>query len=391
MTKSLKEQAKNLPEKPGVYLFKTKETVLYVGKAGNLKSRAMSYFYNDDRKIKQLLNQSSKIDHLVTDSVLEALILEANLIKKYWPFYNVKGKDDKSFAYIAIPKLNYQVYPAPFIIRGQFLKKYPSRNFSVFGPYKTYTVAKNALGMLRKFFPYCDKPNLGRPCFHSQIGLCPGICTNKVSKQEYQDNIKNLRLFLQGEEKRLYKKLKKENPKKIESLKQVQDTALLNRDSIGENLATEFMRIEGYDISHFAGKGSYGSMVVFENNQPDKQEYRLFKIKKAKEKDDVGALKEVLSRRIEHNEWQYPDIILIDGGRGQVNAVHKVIKDRSLSIPIVGIAKGKDKKDNLIFKDLDKDLKKIIKGNKRVFQQVRDEAHRFAKKFSKRKIEEINK
>jgi excinuclease ABC subunit C len=149
------------------------------------------------------------------------------------------------------------------------------------------------------------------------------------------------------------------------------------------------MRIEGYDISHFAGKGSYGSMVVFENNQPDKQEYRLFKIKKAKEKDDVGALKEVLSRRIEHNEWQYPDIILIDGGRGQVNAVHRVIKDKSLGIPVVGIAKGEGKKDQLIFKDISKDLRKIIKGNKRVFQQVRDEAHRFAKKFSKRKIEKI--
>ncbi len=387
--KTLKEQAKNLPEKPGVYLFKSKEDILYIGKAGNLRSRVMSYFYNDNSKVQQLLNQSSKIDHIVSDSVLEALMLETNLIKKHWPFFNVKGKDNKSFAYIAIPKLNYQDYPAPFIIRGQFIKKYPSRNFSIFGPYRTYSIARDALEMLRKIFPYCNKPDLGRPCFHSQIGLCPGACTDSVSKQEYQRNIKNLRLFLRGEKKRLYKRLKKGNPEKIESLKQVRDSALISRESIGEHLATEFMRIEGYDISHFAGKGTYGSMVVFENNKPSKQDYRLFKIKKAKQKDDVGALKEVLARRVKHNEWPFPDIILIDGGRGQVNQAFQIVKQNSLGIPVVGLAKGRDNKDKLIFKNLDKDLKKIIKGNKRVFQKVRDEAHRFAKKFSKRKIDKI--
>lgn len=385
----LKAQAKKLPKKPGIYLFKQKREVLYIGKAGNLRNRAMSYFYNQNPKVKKLLKQAKTIDHQTTDNVLEALILEANLIKKHWPKYNVKSKDNKSFAYIAIPKLNYQDYPAPLIIRGQFLKKYPSRNFSVFGPYQTYTIAQQALKILRKIFPYCNKPNLGRPCFHSQINLCPGVCAGQGSKEKYQENIKNLRLFLRGQKKSLYKKLAKNNPDKIDSLKQIQDSALINRNNIGEDLAKQFMRIEGYDISHFAGKGSYGSMVVFENSKPNKQQYRLFKIKSARKKDDVGALKEVLERRLKHREWSYPDIILIDGGRGQVNATHKLIDDNSLGIPVIGIAKGQDKKDQLIFKELDKDLRKIIRGNKTIFQQVRDEAHRFAKKLSKRKIEKI--
>lgn len=386
---SLKDKAKNLPNKPGVYFFKTNQDILYIGKAASLKKRVRSYFNSDSRKTQQLLNEAKDIEHQVTDSVLGALVLEANLIKKHWPKYNVKGKDNKSFAYIVIPKFSIKDIPAPFVTRGQYLKKYPGKNFHVFGPYRNYHTARQALKLLRKVFPYCTKPDSDRPCFHSQIGLCPGICSGKITRKEYKKIINNLVLFLKGKKKRVRKKLKKEHPKKIEVLNHLQDSVLIEREKIGENLAESIRRIEGYDISHFSGKGAYGSMVVFEEGGAKKEDYRVFKIKKAKEKDDVGAIKEVLTRRLKHREWDYPDLFLIDGGRGQVNGAYGIIEQNHLGTPVVGIAKGRNNKDKLVFKETKNEIKELIKGSKTILQKVRDEAHRFSKKFSKKKIEKI--
>lgn len=271
MNKSLKSQAKKLPDRPGVYLFKNTTSILYIGKAANLKSRLASYFFSQNQKIQRLLNQSTTIKIIKTETVLEALILESNLIKRHRPFFNVVGKDSKSFAYILIPRFSFQNYPSPFIVRGQYLKKYPAKNFHLFGPYQTYFIARQVLAILRKIFPFCDQPNSGRPCFHFQINLCPGACVNRISKQKYRKNIENLIFILKGNKKRLVEKLKKDQPDKIEALNHIQDSYLINRESIDEHLAQEFSRIEGYDISHFAGKSSYGAMVVFENNRPQKR------------------------------------------------------------------------------------------------------------------------
>jgi excinuclease ABC subunit C len=383
----LKQQLKKLPNSPGVYFFKKGKKILYIGKAGSLKNRVRSYFTAKDSKTKELVNTATKIDFIKTDSVLEALIYEANLIQKYWPDFNILGKDNRSFTYIAISKTD--KFPAPIIIRGKYLKKYPSNNFHIFGPYTSFRIVKTALNFLRKIFPYCQHPNLGRPCFHFQIGLCPGPCANKINQKDYKKITKNLILFLSGKKIQVIKNLKKSEPEKIEILKHIQDSSLISREKVGEDLSSKQFRIEGYDISHFAGKGSYGSMVVFENNQPKTDDYRLFKIKTAIKKDDVGALKEVLIRRLNHKEWNFPDIFLIDGGIGQVNAVFQILNQKHIHEPIVGLAKGKSKIDKMILKNVDKDSETLIKSLKNTFQQVRNEAHRFAIKFSRKKIQKV--
>jgi len=372
-------QVKKLPMKPGVYLFLDKSgKPLYVGRATFLKRRVLSYFQRSrDTRLAEMLNLAVKIKHYKTDNLLEAIILEANLIKKYWPKYNVKEKDDRSFIYIVIPKTD---YPRPFIVRKRELQKFVP-NAAVFGPYQSLSLIKNALRIIRKIFPYSIcRINSGKPCFDYQIGLCPGACAGKISKENYQKNIENLILFLRGEKKKLLKKLKSENPLAILGLKHIQDVALISRDDVPVG---QFSRIEGYDISHLTGKETVGSMVVFTGNVIDKTQYRLFKIKKAPANDDLRALEEVITRRFSHPEWPRPDLILIDGGKPQIDYISKVLKKRNIDIPLVGISKfGGDK---LVFAPkIKSSLKELIQTIKGILLKVREEAHRFALKTSRR-------
>jgi len=372
-------QVKKLPMKPGVYLFLDKSgKPLYVGRATFLKRRVLSYFQRlRDTRLAEMLNLAVKIKHYKTDNLLEAIILEANLIKKYWPKYNVKEKDDRSFIYIVIPKTD---YPRPFIVRKRELQKFVP-NAAVFGPYQSLSLIKNALRIIRKIFPYSIcRINSGKPCFDYQIGLCPGACAGKISKENYQKNIENLILFLRGEKKKLLKKLKSENPLAILGLKHIQDVALISRDDVPVG---QFSRIEGYDISHLTGKETVGSMVVFTGNVIDKTQYRLFKIKKAPANDDLRALEEVITRRFSHPEWPRPDLILIDGGKPQIDYISKVLKKRNIDIPLVGISKfGGDK---LVFAPkIKSSLKELIQTIKGILLKVREEAHRFALKTSRR-------
>lgn len=383
INKGIFQNLKKVPKTPGIYFFKKGKQILYVGKASSLRDRIRSYFSSSASKIKQLISESNKISFVKTDSVLEALFKEANLIKKYQPIFNVREKDNRSFVYLVIPKFKIKDFPYPIVIRKRELLKYPSSDFYIFGPFRSWSILKKALYLLRKIFPYCEKPNSGKPCFYYQIGLCSGACLGKVSKDQYQRMIKNLILFLEGKKKKLLKSLKKDFPEKIEILKNIQDSILISKDEIEEDFPLSNLKIEGYDISHFSGKGIYGSMVVFENNLPRKEKYRIFKVKTAKEKDDLSCLKEVVKRRLRHTEWSYPDLILIDGGINQVNVVYEIVKDKK--IPVVGIAKGKNRRENkLIFKGVSKNLKKIISLSKPILIKVRDEAHRFAIKFSRK-------
>ncbi len=378
---NLKEKIKNFPKGPGVYLFLDKKNkVLYVGRATSLKRRIADYFrFNLDSKIKELISLTKKIKFIKTDNLLEAVILEANLIKKYWPKYNIKERDNRSFLYIVINKSD---YPKPIIVRQQELKKFKSDAF-IFGPYFSLSLIKNALRLIRRIFPYSlCKPNQGKPCFDYQIGLCPGICIGKIKKEEYQNNIKNLILFLSGQKKKLFKKLAKENPDLLKGLKHIQDVALITKDELID--LAKLTRIEAYDISHLAGKEPYGSMVVFVNNKPDKSQYRIFKIKEAPKNDDLKALEEVIRRRFKHHEWQFPDLILIDGGRPQVNYLDKVLKSLKIGIPLVGLSKLAN--DKLIFpKKTKKNIKELTKLIYPHLLAIRDEAHRFALKFSRKK------
>lgn len=380
-----KTALKKIPDSPGIYLFKDKtDKVIYIGRASSLKKRLASYFVDKKvgyhRPIEDLIKDVKDLDYKKTHSLLEAVILEANLIKEYWPKYNVRERDNRSFVYLVIP---YGDFPKPLICRGREIEKFmPQAN--IFGPYQSYRILKNILTLIRRIFPYstCD-PNSNKPCFYYSIGLCPGICFSKISAVDYQKNIDNLILFFKGEKKRLFQKLKKENPDKITMFNQIQDVIFLERLKT-EKMENFVKRVEGYDISHLSGYTPYGAMVVFIDGKPDISKYRHFKIKKAKANDDLSALEEVLERRLKHKEWLYPQLIVVDGGRNQINRVKLVLKRNRVVIPVVGISKSGQhsassaKGDKLILTGLKKSLKDLILASRLVIQQVRNEAHRFA-------------
>lgn len=377
----LKTRLKNIPKRPGIYFWLDKKgRILYVGRATSLKNRLSQYFLkNIDLRIAEMVAQATDLKYEETDTLLEAIILEAKNIKKYWPKYNIVDRDDRSFIYVVIPKAD---FAKPLIVRGTDLKKFPETRAKVFGPYQSFHLIQSALRLIRRIFPYgtCapagSTSNLnGKACFDYQIGLCPGACVGAISKKDYQQNINNIILLLSGEKKRLIAKLKQENPDKIKALKHIQDVALLTReDDLGEH---KINRLEGYDISHHAGKESYGSMVVFENGEANKNEYRLFKIKEAPAGDDERALSEMLLRRFKHGEWTMPDLIMIDGGTPQISFLSRVFKANNISVPLVGISKfGGDK---LVFTpESKKPLRGLAENIKPTLLKLREEAHRFA-------------
>lgn len=372
---------KKLPSKPGVYLFLTKKKeVLYVGRATFLNKRVSSYFQKRlEPRLEEMVNKSFYLQFIPTDNLLEAIIWEANLIKKYWPKYNIRDKDNRSFVYIVIPQKDFS---APFLARAKELEKISPDKAEIFGPYKSLSLVKTALRIIRKIFPYSTcQINSGRPCFDYQIGLCPGACLGIISKEEYQKNIQNIILLLKGEKKELIKKLKKENPDKIFALQHIEDVALIDQEEKG--FQHPFGRIEGYDISHFSGKETVGAMVSFLNGEPDKKFYRLFKIKNAKNQDDLDCLREVLERRFRHPEWPFPNLVLIDGGLPQVRTVKNLFKELKIQIPLAGISKYQN--DKLVFpQGMKKSLKELIATNKSLLLKVRNEAHRFANSYRKK-------
>jgi len=402
---NIKDESKKFPKKPGVYIFSKNGKVLYVGRATRLKDRIVNYFRippaGGDPRIAEMVSLADKLEYHETDTLLEAIILEANLIKKYWPKYNIKDKDHRSFIYIVIPSghgysriekhpssilgagtdIHGYDYPRPFIVRGRELKKIPV-SAKVFGPYQSYYIVRHALKIIRQIFPYSTCRSLsGKPCFDYQIGLCPGACIGAISPKDYKKNIDNLILYLKGEKKRLVKRLQQDNPDQLKSLKHIQDIALISQSEVRPPIVN---RIEGYDISHLSGKEAYGSMVVFINGEADKNEYRIFKIKSAPSSDDLRALREVLSRRLNHPEWPFPNLIMIDGGRPQIQFVEKLFSEKNIQIPFVGISKYSG--DKLVFpKILKSSQRDLIKTVYKTLLQVREEAHRFALRNSRRR------
>ena len=382
---NIKNQLKKLPRKPGVYLFYNKlGQILYVGRATSLKQRVNSYFQKLlDPRLKEMVGLIKKIKIKPTDTLLEAIILEANLIKKYWPKYNIKDRDNRSFIYLVIPKKD---WTCPMIVRERDLERFPVNRADIFGPYQSLMLVKKFLRLIRRVFPYSTcQPLSGKPCFNYQIGLCPGACVGKSTPTDYQKNIKNFILLLRGRKKLLLKKLVKQNPAQALALKHLQDVALLSQEPERASAWQKLnVRIEGYDISHLSGQETVGSMVVFVDGQPDKTQYRLFKIKQAPANDDLRALEEVLTRRFKHTEWRWPDFILIDGGRPQINYVSKVLANIHQNFPLVGISKFAG--DKFVFpKGLKKSQQQIILTSKGIFLRVREEAHRFALGFSRRR------
>ncbi len=378
MKTSITQKIKKAPLAPGVYFFRNKDNrIIYIGRAANLKNRLKNYLAPTDPKTKKMTEEAADVEWKTTKNLLEAIVLEANLIKKYQPFFNIKEKDNRSFVYIIIPQTK---WPYPRIVRGRELSKFQPHNAFVFGPLQSYSLAKNFLHSLRKVFPYSTCAfNSDRPCFHYQIGLCLGKCVNKISETDYNKIIQAMIDFLQGKIRKAKIFLKKNYPEKLKLFDQMEDACLITNE---EFRSSPQLKIEGYDISHFSGKETVGAMVVFQNRDIDPSQYRLFKIKSAPHNDDLLALAEMLERRLNHPEWPYPNLILVDGGREQVKIFEKVLAQRKISIPVVGISKFQN--DKLIFGKMKKSVKDLIELSKNDLLKLRDEAHRFANSYRKK-------
>ena len=365
-----------LPDTPGVYFFQDGKKILYIGKATSLKDRVKSYFARDilltrGPLIEKMLTEANKVDFVETDSVLEALMLEAYEIKKNQPFYNSKEKDDKSYNFVTITK---EDFPKVTVTRGS----------GIYGPFPHGAELKEALKIIRKIFPYRDEKCklTGKPCFNAQIGLCPGPCAGWISKKDYRKTIFHIKLFFEAKKPKLIKSLEKEMKtlaklhkfeeankvkKQIFALDHIQDVALIKNDFKSESN----FRIEAYDIAHISGKDVVGVMTVVEDGELNKSQYRKFKIR-INRNDDTGNLKEMLTRRFNHLEWKFPNLVVVDGGRGQINAAREVLKLKSLEVPVVSVVKDERHKAREILGSVKSRAfdKSILLANA--------EAHRFA-------------
>jgi len=408
---NLAEKIKKLPNQSGVYLFYDKKgDLIYVGKATSLRSRVKSYFLKPKtfRPIEMMMPQVTDIKWKITDSALEALLLEANYIKKFKPKYNIKEKDDKSWNYLAItredfPKLQPIRERELLLLNGKEKKKFKY----IFGPYAEVKFSE-VLKMLHSLFnvsrcspPQKNKP--ARPCFDYQLGNCLGICVNEITKKEYQEKvIQPLVSFLSGKKDDLLKSLNKkmkqaaqaenfEEAKRLRdqifSLQKIKDFSILDKSFLENDdfsISLKIRRLEAYDVSNLGTEAKTGSLVVFNNKGPVKSEYKKFKIKTISGQSDVDCLKEILERRLKHQDWPWPDVILVDGGKPQVNAVKKVIKKNNRFVHIIGIAKGKQRnKNEFVFSEQNRDFLAWVKNNQALLIEARDEAHRFAIQYQR--------
>ena len=400
-----------LPDEPGVYIFKKGSKILYIGKATSLRDRVRSYFSSDlvkgrGERIVAMVAEAKSLAHIKTDSILEALILEATLIKKHQPPYNVDEKDNKSWNYVVITK---EDFPRVLVVRGRELYSLKARSWkleAVFGPFPHGTQLQEAMKIIRRIFPFRDatcvpcaeqqkkqgvalisrrRLDICKPCFNRQIGLCPGVCTGEMNKAEYAERVKHICQFLSGNFKGLKRELAREMKaasaaekfeeaaqlrRQIHALEHVRDVSLIkdeHRVAPGGGV-----RIEAFDVAHTGGSETVAVMTVVQSGEAIRQGYRMFKIRSATN-DDVASLKEALSRRLNHPEWSLPRVFVVDGGRGQMHAAESVLKQAGVEVPIVGVVKNEFHKAERLIGD-----RRAIEAYERDILLANSEAHRFA-------------
>ncbi len=408
----------NLPDEPGIYQFKKGRKILYVGKAASLKDRTRSYFAKDlaasrAPAIVQMVAEATSVSFIQTDSVLEALILEANLIKKEMPEYNVMSKDNKSFNYVVVTR---ERFPRVLVVRGREL--YTTWNNKdikhLYGPFPHGMQLQEAMKMIRRIFPFRDSKctpcedqkkgsakllsnsrewaNMGcKPCFNRQIGLCPGVCTGEMSLAEYKERIKYICTLFSGNFKGLKRELTKDMKaaakaedferaemlrRQCSALEHIKDVSLIKEERIS---AGGGIRIEAYDVAHTSGVETVGVMTVVDNGEKITAAYRKFKINTVGN-DDVGALTEMLTRRLGHDEWPLPRVFVVDGGKGQMRAAQKIFKKVGLEIPLVGVVKNEKHQPERLIGDA-----RAIEAHERDILLANNEAHRFAISWHRRR------
>lgn len=395
----LKDKIERLPRSSGVYLMKDKEgQVIYVGKAVSLKKRVQSYFRPSKEiftKTDLLISHIRDIETVGTHSEAEALILEASLIKQYHPKYNVDLRDDKSYPYIVISK---EKFPRVSLERP----REKTRGKEYYGPYVSPKLIREALGIIRKIFHFrtCH-PFPKKACLDFHLGLCDAPCVKNIDEQQYAKVIRNVRLILEGKKDELIRDLREDmetfvQERRFEEAARVRDqiraigalysgTKDINYYKEAEqlerglSLARSPQRIECFDISNLQGAQAVGSMVSFFNGRPDKKNYRRFRIRRVEGIDDFKMIAEVVFRRyrrLKEERAIFPDLIMVDGGKGQLAAAVEQLELLAVEIPIIALAKREEevfvpgKRHPIIFAHDSLGLK--------VLQRIRDEAHRFA-------------
>lgn len=432
----IKSKINKLPDTSGVYFFKDKrEKVIYVGKANSLKSRVSSYFSNSTQqspKINKMIEEIVNIEYITTSSEIEALILESKMIKNNNPYYNTQLKDDKSYPYIKITLE--RDFPQILFYR-KINRKIKEGKALYFGPFVDTNATRVVIKLLRQVFKIrgCRKKDLKKAkiCLDYQIGLCSAPCENMINRTDYRRRIREICLFLAGKQKRLlnglYREMKeashnlkyekaarvRDRIKSIETILKSQEINLFRKNNengyllkkIEEVEKDEIKKgrkavidlkdklslkklpeiIEAFDISNIQGKLAVGSLVVFEKGRPKKKDYRRFRVKKVKGIDDYAMLQEITERRYKRllsEGKKLPDLILVDGGKGQLNEVKKIIDSLNLELPIISIAK----KEEEIFKPEVRKPITLPSNSEALFllQIIRDEAHRFAVTYHRR-------
>jgi excinuclease ABC subunit C len=372
-TRAVEEKLKILPKEPGVYFHKNAAgEIIYVGKAAVLNNRVRQYFQKSrgrDPKTELLVSEIADLDWMVVDSEIEALFLEAEMIRRYMPRYNILLRDDKSMSYIRIDYDN--SYPTVGTTRRPL-----DDGARYFGPYSSTTSVRQALKLLRRVFPFATRQIGGqtRATLQYHLGLDPGLEENKTSIEVYRANLRKLIGVIEGKRKTIEKELEKDMKTAAKNHDYEQAAKLRNQLLILQNISRqvvfsdkEFLdiskdhalnelvdlltldkfprRIEGYDISHMSGTNVVASMVVFTNGVSDKSEYRKFKTHKD-HNNDFFNMNETLGRRLSEKNlkaWGKPDLILIDGGKGQLDAAVRARDEAGCSkIPFVGLAKREE-------------------------------------------------
>ena len=441
----------NIPAGPGSYQYYDQVgKIIYIGKAANLRSRVLSYWLKSAEHTpakEQMVGRIAKIKWIETDSEIEALLLEANLVKKYQPEYNIMLRDDKRYAYLKIS--TEEEWPRVFFTRTI------EKQGKYFGPFLSSESVREVLKIIRAIWPFRSCSAMPKKvCLYYRIGKCPGMCQYPVSREEYLKTIGEIEKFLEGKRKEIEKNLKleignlekeekneeKENKLqrlkyKLFNLKKVLENS--RPLSVGEKYAADVtelaktlslpkipQRIEGYDISNLFGQEAVGSMVVFREGEPEKNQYRKFKIKNVchcersiseakqsrgltasgeiassfrgvtprndKKSNDTAMLKEILERRF-YNDWPQPDLIIVDGGKGQLNACLSVLKKLKFNIPMLAVSKGEGLRsahapDKIFFPGMKTPLiLPLASPALHIVKRVRDEAHRFAIGFHRQR------
>lgn len=428
MNEDLQKKLQDLPKEPGVYFHKdAKGQIIYVGKAAVLRNRVRQYFQksrNRDPKTELLVSEIADTDWQVVDSEIEALFLEAELIRRYMPRYNILLRDDKSSSFVRIDFKSQ--YPSVTLTRRPLDDK-----ATYYGPFLSTFALQRALKYLRKIFPYSTHTVLPkRACLLVHLHLCPGPETGELDEKAYKTSLKKLVRVLEGNRSGLIKELEQEM-KQLSKASEFEQAARVRNQWIAlKNLGQkvifsdkEFMdlskdhalieltqllglasvpkRIEGYDISHMSGTDTVASMVVFTNGVADKANYRKFK-SRIPGNDDFAHMRETMTRRFSETnikQWGMPSLLLIDGGKGQLGAALEVLAEKEIRIPAIGLAKKReeivvkndwpmtDLRPEVILKQrgfshISEDFTLVDLPNNsnivKLLQRIRDESHRFA-------------